>query len=57
MQGRYWVTMDPPYQEFEQEKLAKHGKENGLVGGAASILGDRNRVVGGGTVPIWPYKA
>ena len=49
--------MDPPYQEFELQKLARHGKENGLVGRAASILGDRNRVVGGGTVPIWPYKA
>ena len=24
--------MDPPYQEFELEKLARHGKENGLVG-------------------------
>ena len=37
--------MDPPYQEFELQKLARHGKENGLLGRAASILGDRNRVV------------
>ena len=34
--------MDPPYQEFEPEKVAKQGKENGFSRG-----GFHNRVVEG----------